>query len=393
MAIAINTITTTLSCVIRGKLVALLMISSCSVASAGSFMDSLIDPEDGWLDGGQVLLDYHYGVLPVPIIITEPSVGNGFGLAAVHFHDAAKDVGPTGTDSRGRTIPMSISALAVGGTENGTRFAGGAHIGHYNRDTVRTETIAGYGDVFMDFYGTSIEPSEQGASFNSEALVFMQVLTFRLKESNWFAGGAYRLVNTDTTFELGNDIPGISDNVLQSANAAIGAVIRYDSLENQYNPDSGFVSDLQLARFDQSVGGDFNYSQATWLNQVHFSLSEEWKLRLRLDSNNIDGDAPFYALPYIELKGVPVLRYQGKNVLTTEARLDWGFHPRWQVGVFVGAGRAANNFDELADAPSRISRGVGFRYMGIRRLGLNMGVDVARGPEETSIYISFGTRW
>jgi hypothetical protein len=363
------------------------------MASAGGFMDSLIDPEDGWLDGGQFLLDYPYGVLPVPIIITEPAVGTGLGLAAVHFHDAAEGVGPTETDSRGRTIPRSISALAVGGTENDTRFAGGAHIGHYKLDTVRTETIAGYGDVFMDFYGTSTQPSEQGASFNTEALIFMQVLAFRLGESDWFAGGAYRLMNTETTFKLGNDIPGISDDALQSNNAAIAAVIRYDSLENQYNPDSGFASDLQLARFDESVGGDFNYNQVTWLNQAHISLSEKWKLRLRLDSDSVDGDAPFYAVPYIELKGVPALRYQGKNVLTTEARLDWAFHPRWQVGAFVGAGRTADSFDNLTDAPSRTSSGVGFRYMGVRRLGLNMGVDVAKGPEETSVYISFGSRW
>jgi outer membrane translocation and assembly module TamA len=245
----------------------------------------------------------------------------------------------------------------------------------------------------MDFYGTSTQPSEQGASFNTEALIFMQVLAFRLGESDWFAGGAYRLMNTETTFKLGNDIPGISDDALQSNNAAIAAVIRYDSLDNQYSPGSGFVSDMQLARFDESVGGDFNYNQITWLSQAHFSLTEKWKLRLRLDSDSVDGDAPFYAVPYIELKGVPALRYQGKNVLTTEVRLDWAFHPRWQVGAFVGAGRAADSFDNLTDAPSRTSRGVGFRYMGVRRLGLNMGVDVAKGPEETSVYISFGSRW
>ena len=53
----------------------------CSTAFAGSFMDSLIDPDDGWLDGSKFLLEYPYGVLPVPIIITEPAVGNGLGLA------------------------------------------------------------------------------------------------------------------------------------------------------------------------------------------------------------------------------------------------------------------------------------------------------------------------
>lgn len=378
----------------RGSLSAALLIALiCSTASAGTFIDKLIDPEDGWLDGGQVLLDYPYGVLPVPIIITEPAVGNGLGLAAVHFHDVGKGVPADELDSRGRTIPRSVSALALGGTENGTKFAGGGHFGHYKQDTIRYESIIGYADVFMDFYGPINQPNEQGAAFNTEAVALMQVLAFRLGESNWFAGGAYRYLNTDTKFKLGNDVPGISNDSLESSNAAIAAVVRYDSLDNQITPNHGIVSDLQLARFDKAVGGDFNYNQLTWLNQVHFTLGEKWKLGARLDSDNVDGDAPFYAIPYIELKGIPALRYQGKNTITSEVRLDWEFHPRWLIGVFAGAGRTANNRDNLSEAPSRVSRGLGFRYMGVKRLGLSLGLDYASGPEDDTVYISFGTRW
>jgi len=370
-----------------------LIFFACSTANAGSFLDKLVDPDDGWLDGGQFLLDYPYGVLPVPIIITEPAVGTGLGLAAVHFHDAGKGVPPDELDSRGRTIPRSISALALGGTENGTKFAGGGHFGHYKQDSIRYEAIVGYADVFMDFYGTVDKPADNGFSFNTEALVLTQVLAFRLGESSWFAGGAYRLMNTDTRFKLGNEVPGVSEDSLNSNNAAVAAVLRYDSLDNQFTPKSGIVSDLQLARFDEAVGGDFNYNQTTWLNQAHISFAEDWRLGLRLDGDNVDGDAPFYAVPYIELKGIPALRYQGKTIITTEARIDWEFHPRWQVGVFAGAGRTANEADSLSDAPSRVSRGLGFRYMGVKRLGMNMGLDYAKGPEDNVVYISFGSRW
>ena len=113
-----------------------LIFFACSTANAESFFDKLVDPDDGWLDGGQFLLDYPYGVLPVPIIITEPAVGTGLGLAAVHFYDAGKGVPSDELDSRGRTIPRSISALALGGTENGTKFAGGGHFGHYQQDSM-----------------------------------------------------------------------------------------------------------------------------------------------------------------------------------------------------------------------------------------------------------------
>jgi hypothetical protein len=356
-------------------------------------MDSLIDPEDGWLDGSKFLLDYPYGVLPVPIIITEPAVGTGLGLALAHFHDAGKDTPENELDSRGRTIPRSVSAVAFGATENDTKFIGGGHFGHYKQDTIRYEGIAGYADVYLDFYGSTDNPNDDGFSFNSEAIILNQLLAFRLGESNWFAGGAYRLISTDSSFKAQDGDPGIDPETLESNNAAVAMVIRYDSLNNPYTPKTGIVSDLQVARFDEAVGGDFNYNQTTWLNQAHFSLGKQWSLGLRLDADMVDGDAPFYAVPYIELKGIPALRYQGKKIVTAEARLNWEFHPRWQVGAFVGAGRAAEQMGDLSDAPSRESGGVGFRYMGVKKLGMNMGLDFAKGPEEEVVYISFGTRW
>jgi hypothetical protein len=356
-------------------------------------MDNLIDPDDGWLDGGKFLLEYPYGVLPVPIIITEPAVGTGLGLALAHFHDAGKDTPENELDSRGRTIPRSVSAVAFGATENDTKFIGGGHFGHYKQDTIRYEGIVGYADVYLDFYGSADAPNDDGFSFNSEAVIFNQLLAFRLGQSNWFVGGAYRLISTDSSFKEKDGDPGVDPETLESNNAAVAMVIRYDSLNNPYTPKTGIVSDLQVARFDEAVGGDFNYNQTTWLNQVHFSLGEQWQLGVRLDADMVDGDAPFYAVPYIELKGIPALRYQGKKIVTAEARLNWEFHPRWQVGVFVGAGRAAEQMGDLNSAPSRESGGVGFRYMGVKKLGMNMGLDFAKGPEEEVVYISFGTRW
>jgi hypothetical protein len=368
---------------------------ACSTANAAGFLEDMIDPSDGWMDGSKFLLEYPYSVLPVPIIITEPAVGTGLGIAAAHFHDMAKDTPADGLDSKGRTIPRSISAVAVGATENDTKFAGGGHFGHYKQDSIRYEGIVGYADVYLDFYGTIDKPNDDGFSFNSEAFILMQLLAFRLGESNWFAGGAYRLISTDTRFKLGDDdsLPGVEPDALESKNAAVAAVLRYDSLDNSYSPKTGIVSDLQVARFDEAVGGDFNYSQYTWLNQLHLPLGQEWRLGLRMDLDMVDGNAPFYAVPYIELKGIPALRYQGKKIITSEARLTWEFHPRWQIAAFAGAGRAVQDLSDLNDAPSRVSQGLGFRYMGVRKLGMNMGLDFAKGPEDNVVYISFGTRW
>jgi len=37
--------------------------------------------------------------------------------------------------------------------------------------------------------------------------------------------------------------------------------------------------------------------------------------------------------------------------------------------------------------------GAGLRYLIARRLGIHMGVDIARGPEQTAFYIQVGSAW
>jgi|TARA_B110000902_G_scaffold255171_1_gene320156 hypothetical protein len=54
---------------------------------------------------------------------------------------------------------------------------------------------------------------------------------------------------------------------------------------------------------------------------------------------------------------------------------------------FAGAGRVANSTADFSDESSRISKGVGFRYLIAKQYGFNMGLDVARGPEDTVWYI------
>ena len=44
-------------------------------------------------------------------------------------------------------------------------------------------------------------------------------------------------------------------------------------------------------------------------------------------------------------------------------------------------------------AESVAAGGVGFRYLIARKLGLYSGIDVARGPETTALYLQVGSAW
>ena len=77
----------------------------------------------------------------------------------------------------------------------------------------------------------------------------------------------------------------------------------------------------------------------------------------------------------------------------SELELSYQFNLRWSANAFAGIGKASNDFSELTDMASQITKGAGFRYLIARRYGFNMGVDIARGPEETVFYIQAGTAW
>ena len=254
--------------------------------------------------------------------------------------------------------------------------------------------MAGGADINLKFYGVGDGPeNSDGFKFNAKALFISQQLAFRVGRSDWFVGGELQYNDMETEFQTGIDVPGLEMLDFEATNIALGLLAFYDSLSNPYTPGSGVLSDISYKRYDEKLGGDFNYNLVDFKNQVHFSPWQTLALGVRLDASFLDGDAPFWALPFISMRGIPALRYQGENVVTAEVQGTWSVHPRWQLLGFAGAGQATQDRDNLGDADTHVAYGAGFRYMAVRQLGLNMGLDVAKGPDDTVWYVNFGTKF
>ncbi|WP_161827677.1 hypothetical protein [Steroidobacter agaridevorans] len=97
--------------------------------------------------------------------------------------------------------------------------------------------------------------------------------------------------------------------------------------------------------------------------------------------------------PLDHQRGIAKSRYQGDAVVTTEFEARYALDARWSGVTFAGVGRAADSSGDLHDAPNRWSGGIGARYLIARLLGLQVGVDVACGPEEWAFYIQMGNGW
>ena len=358
---------------------------------AGGFADRFFDPSDGYLDTSNWLAT-RTGFLPVPIIITEPAVGYGGGAALAFFH--GQFMGTKAENGKGRRVPPSVSVVAAGGTENGTWFVGGGHLGIWREDTIRYTGGAGYADVVMDYYGFNGGLGKHPVRFESTAFGLMQELQFRLGESHFFAGISYRLVDTQNKFDLGSvlPIPGIPALKFDSRSAGVSLSLNYDDRDNMFTPSDGLDAELKLGNYGSAWGGDDNFNKYRLYAKYYQRLSDAWVMGLRGDTEGVDGDAPFYEYPFVDMRGIKVMRYQGKRTALGELELRWSFHPRWALVGFGGVGKTwAGNGKHDSDA--LYSKGLGFRYLIASKLGLQVGVDIAQGPEDTAFYIQVGSAW
>ena len=354
---------------------------------ASSFGDIFIDPSDGQLDLSNWLLDRD-GFLPVPIIITEPAIGYGGGLALAYFHDKL------GSRKGG---PPSVSAVAGAATENGTWFAGGGHFGSWKNDTVRYTGGLGVGLIKMDYYGRSGNHGpwhDKGVRFETEAFFMDHELQFRIGESKIFAGFGLTYLDSTNTFHLysSNLPPDLPKIKFDSRAVSLNGVLSYDSRDNIFTPSSGIATELKAMLFDDAWGSDDSFQKYKASFLYYTPLYDQFVLGFRGDARLIEGDAPFYSYPYIDMRGVKAMQYQGDMTLLSELELRWNVTSRWWLVGFGGVGKAYNDGDR-DDSDTVFSKGLGFRYLIASKLGLQMGVDVASGPDDTAIYIQVGSSW
>lgn len=359
-------------------------------AHSGWFGDNLIDPEDGMMDASDYLASAN-GFLPIPIIITEPAVGYGLGFAVAYFH-APKELDKEDHSHQG---PPSITVGFGGKTENGTYFYGGAHSGVWKDDHIRYLGALAKININTSFFpggiiGEIVGP--EGVEFNVDGVVLYQELKLRLKESNWWLGSSYVYLNADNTFELNLPIdfpnPGFDFSL-----GALSLFVEYDGRNSTFTPTKGISAKLEFQNYDELWGSDFNYDHLSGELFKYTPFGNYSSLGLRLKGETVNGEVPFFGYPFVDLRGIPSLRYQGQDVVTGEAEYLWGVTPRWSVVFFGGVGITTPAIDLGREGETVAAGGLGFRYRLARKLGLQAGVDVARGPEDTSVYLTVGSAW
>lgn len=377
-------------------------------AQAGFMEEYMTDPEDGMLDASRYLSTVPMGFLPVPTIITEPAVGNGIGLAGIFFHESEEQKAMRVRGEAAAIIPNNISMVVLAATENGSKGAGFGHVGFWRDDHIRYRGFAFYPDFNLDFYSFGgIEPRKP-VELNLKGPAVVQSIKFRLGDSRWMAGVKqnYRMVDLSLQETVNLPDPEIEAAVnrflkqhidREITTSGAGVLAEYDTRDNPMAPQSGLYYSGEYLWYGSAIGSDVDYGRYTLQGLNYWNVNSHFNFALRLQFDGVESSdsasLPPYALPYVDLRGIPAVRYQGRAVAVAEVEATWKVTPRWRINAFTGGGRAGDTLGDLSEGEVANNVGGGFRYLIARRYGMIMGLDVARGPEDTAVYIKAGSSW
>jgi len=347
-----------------------------------------IDTLDNKFDVSE-FLKTKYGFVILPTVITEPAIGYGGGAGLIFVHRDPEEI------AQGKGNYPSISAVGGFYTSTNSWAIGGGHFGVWKNGAIRYRGAAGFVSANLLYYREPIfQNGVEKLDFNIKAYGIIQEIIFRLWNTSFFAGASYGFGHTEVLFNIPTEIPDeISRSELSTNIGGLGTVLNYDSRDNLFTPNNGIYAGVNYIYYDKFLGSDRKFQRLFTHILGYTKIIKNFYGALRLDYQNSFEDTPFYLRPFISLRGIPAMRYQGKSTYLAEIEMRWDFLNRWSLVGFTGYGEAIPVNNKLFDKQSAYNFGAGFRYLIARLYGMRMGIDIARGPEDWAFYIQFGSSW
>ena len=356
--------------------------------SAATGQSRFFDPADGQFDVSQVL-EHPHGFLPIPIIVTEPALGYGGGIIGMFLRPREQ----AGREGWARPDISAVGGLA---TENGTWLALAGDSSRWLDGRLQTLIGGATGKVNLDFYGAGLDQPnlEEKIRYSLAFTGALAQADWRLaKSSRWAIG--LRYVYADITPELRDQpaAPGLANQAAIKVSAPT-AILEYDSRNNIFTPTSGLYSETSYLVSRTSLGASADFDRFHQIVMAWLPLPHAVTLGARADYGWASASTPFFLRPYVQLRGVPAVRYQGDQVASLELEARWQCSGRWSIVPFAGVGATRlEHSPSSSDGQSVGSGGIGFRYELARKFGLHAGLDLAHSPGTNAVYIQVGSAW
>lgn len=342
------------------------------------------DPEDGFLDLSS-FIDEPRGFIPLISPITEPAVGYGAMVAPIFIqpNDPAPD---------GRRVRPNLATIGGFATEGNSTGWFGAWSASWLDGRLETKASILGADLNLDFYGAGlgVGPGLQSLGYELDLTGGMVESRYRLGDSPWMLGLRYLYATADSTFRFQLPI-GVRTAELSSTLGGPSLIASYDSRDNIFTPSSGSLFEGSTTFHDPVFGADASHQRFDLVGLHFHPLRHDLTFGIKGQVAVSAGETPFFALPFVQLRGVPAQRYQGRVAASLESEIRWQMWKRFSVVAFGGIGAAGRSIGDLEDPV--VAGGTGFRYEIARKHKIHMGLDVGFSEDDTALYVVFGSAW
>ena len=384
LAASSGTIAQTISAPLRG---AEIVADAAPLEAKREGSARFFDPEDGQFDLSY-FLENPRGFLPIPIVVTEPAVGYGGGAAGM-FLRPRREAGDEGW------ARPDISGVGAFGTQNGTWGAFAGDSTRWLDGRLRTLAGIGAGQINLDFYGLGSGPSslDQGVRYSLQFTGAVAQANWQLApKSPWSVGLRYVYADVDPKAREYAAFPGLADRVRVKISAPT-PVVEFDTRDNVFTPTRGIYAESSWLASREALGASVDFERFEQVVIGWHPLAHDVTLGARGNYAWSSDGTPFFLRPFVQLRGVPAMRYQGDQAASVELEARWQFIGRWSVVGFGGAGTTRTDRQSFVATQNVGSGGVGFRYELASKFGMNAGIDVAHSPGTTALYFVVGNAW
>jgi outer membrane protein assembly factor BamA len=329
--------------------------------------------------GGTVEDTFNIYGMPIPIV--DPTIGHGLAVGVLTTFRL---------DSDDEISPRSTVAAGAGYTDSQSYAFGASTSFYLDEDRYRIDTLVGYGNANIKFFGIGSDSlfKDHPLDFTIRGLFARANARVRVLD-HFYVGPLVKYLDSTAHFDV---LPGILRPIdLDYRLAGGGLIAEYDSRDTSFSPHDGIYAEVELTRFDERIGSDFNFFSLDGSAAHYMELTPDLVLAAQGRIAAAAGDAPFFALPYITLRGFPAGKYLNDVTWQAQAELRWRIV--WRIGVvaFAGLGQTAPNVGTFTDSDVLYSGGAGLRFTASESERVNLGIDYARASDgDSAVYFRIG---
>jgi hypothetical protein len=293
-------------------------------------------------------------------------------------------------EERRRMAIPSITAAFGGYTASNSWFVGLGHLQVWNGGRWRYTAAGIYSDLALSVARDVSGVGERLFDYRLEGWGFAQSLRYRLGDSDVYAGVLHNYLDMTASFDA-DVVPGLDPEV-STALGSLGVSLGLDRRNNTFTTDRGLFLNAEWRQYMDLVGSDAEYGRGKLTGLFWTDALPELVLGFRAEGSIVGDDAPFWALPAVDLRGVARGRYVGERAGVFATEIRWDATPRWSLLGFGGAGWYRSGDEGEAQGWTGAG-GAGFRYLLARAFGIRGGLDFAWGPDGFAFYLTTGSAW